>query len=49
MLLCFRILAGEPEKSKGKPSPLTRNAVEEGLFGPWKYQDDHHSLGWDPR
>ncbi len=23
-------------------------AYKEALFGPWKYQDDQHSLGWDP-
>lgn len=25
-----------------------RNALREALFGPWKYQDKIHSLGWDP-
>jgi hypothetical protein len=29
-------------------SPLTREAVEEALIGPWKYRDTHHALGWDP-
>jgi hypothetical protein len=23
-------------------------AYAEALFGPWKYEDDQHSLGWDP-
>ena len=23
--------------------------IEEALIGPWQYQDDHHSLGWDPQ
>lgn len=23
--------------------------VEEALIGPWLYQDEHHSLGWDPQ
>lgn len=53
LLQSFRILAGEPEKAKGKPSPLTRNAVEEALSGPWKYQDDHAVMSkalslWQP-
>lgn len=24
------------------------DAYSEALFGPWKYEDDQHSLGWDP-
>jgi hypothetical protein len=27
---------------------LTRDAYAEALFGPWRYADDQHSLGWDP-
>jgi len=23
--------------------------IREALFGPWKYEDDVHSLGWDPQ
>lgn len=23
-------------------------SLREALFGPWKYRDDQHSLGWDP-
>jgi hypothetical protein len=26
----------------------TVKSYEEALFGPWRYQDDQHSLGWDP-
>jgi hypothetical protein len=47
-LQSIRVLAGAAETAKGKPNPLTRDAVEEALFGPWRYQDPHHSLGWDP-
>lgn len=47
-LKSMRVLAGEPETPKGKPDPLTRDAIEKALFGPWRYQDGHHSLGWDP-
>lgn len=25
-----------------------RQAFAEALFGPWRYADAHHSLGWDP-
>ena len=25
-----------------------RGAFSEALFGPWRYQDSEHSLGWDP-
>jgi hypothetical protein len=28
---------------------LTEDAVREALFGPWQYNDDNHSLGWDPQ
>lgn len=24
-------------------------AICEALHGPWRYKDDHHSLGWDPQ
>jgi hypothetical protein len=48
VLQSFRVLAGEPKGAKDKPAPLTKATVEEALMGPWKYQDDHHSLGWDP-
>lgn len=49
LLKSFRVLAGEPETPKGKPSPPSQAAVHEALIGPWMYQDDHHSLGWDPQ
>lgn len=48
ILSSIRGLAGEPETPKGKPDPLTGDAVKEALIGPWKYRDTHHSLGWDP-
>jgi hypothetical protein len=48
ILHSLRVLAGEPETAKCKPDPLTRDAVEEALIGPWKYRDGDHSLGWDP-
>lgn len=28
---------------------LTDDSVREALIGPWKYEDEHHSLGWDPQ
>lgn len=49
LLKSFRVLAGEPETVKAKPSPLSQVAIRGALLGPWTYQDDHHSLGWDPQ
>lgn len=48
ILQSIRVLAREPETEKAKPDPLTRDAIEEALIGPWKYRDGDHSLGWDP-
>lgn len=31
-----------------KHGAAIREAYREALFGPWKYRDDQHSLGWDP-
>jgi hypothetical protein len=32
-------------KKKGK---APEDSIREVLFGPWRYEDDQHSLGWDP-
>jgi hypothetical protein len=29
------------------PAKVLQN-IEEALFGPWRYEDEDHSLGWDP-
>jgi hypothetical protein len=29
--------------------PLPEDAVREALLGPWRYNDQQHSLGWDPQ
>lgn len=29
-------------------SDSCKEAYEEALFGPWRYTDEYHSLGWDP-
>lgn len=29
-------------------SETVSKGIKEALFGPWTYQDDEHSLGWDP-
>jgi hypothetical protein len=34
-------LAGDLRQDSGK-------AFEEALFGPWCYEDEQHSMGWDP-
>src|ERR1700722_13129361 len=36
---------GEP---RGLASGKTAESYREALFGPWRYRDDQHSLGWDP-
>ena len=33
---------------KGRNAKTPEQAFREALFGPWKYDDDQHSLGWDP-
>ena len=38
-------LAQEDKKRKMQPST---DSFQEALFGPWKYNDDQHHLGWDP-
>jgi hypothetical protein len=35
---------GATKKARSSPE----DAFREALFGPWKYDDDQHSLGWDP-
>jgi hypothetical protein len=36
----------EPDKKHG--DALNVESFREALFGPWKYGDNQHSLGWDP-
>jgi hypothetical protein len=33
---------------RGKNDKTPAEDFEEALFGPWRYSDDQHSLGWDP-
>ncbi len=33
----------------GKIASAVREKIEEALFGPWRYEDDEHPLGWDPQ
>jgi hypothetical protein len=35
-------------KNGNVPSEIVK-AIEEALFGPWRYEDDEHPLGWDPQ
>jgi hypothetical protein len=37
----------DPERRKGAEKKV-RAHFEEALFGPWRYQDDASSWGWDP-
>jgi hypothetical protein len=34
--------------NRGRRERSTEDQYKEALFGPWRYQDDQHSLGWDP-
>ena len=36
----------EPDKKRGDAA--AEESFREALFGPWKYADNQHSLGWDP-
>src|SRR5262249_16189599 len=36
----------DPDRGKNTKTP--EDDFEEALFGPWRYTDDQHSLGWDP-
>lgn len=37
-------------RRKGEPAvSVASGAFREALFGPWRYSDDAHSLGWDPQ
>jgi hypothetical protein len=36
----------EPDEKRG--DEVNAESFREGLFGPWKYDDNQHSLGWDP-
>lgn len=47
-LKSIRSLAGW-RGDKKTPEQITEEAISEALLGPWKYQDDYHSLGWDPQ
>jgi hypothetical protein len=43
--------SNRPRGGRETPEAVTteiRQAFAEALFGPWRYADDHHSLGWDP-
>src|SRR5450759_3009297 len=45
------LLAFLPGLSEAKPGRNDKSSAEsyrEALFGPWRYEDDQHSLGWDP-
>lgn len=33
---------------RGRKQKTAQEEYREALFGPWQYQDDQHSFGWDP-
>ena len=41
-------LAAALSSGKGGRAGSVKDDYKEALFGPWRYQDDQHSLGWDP-
>jgi hypothetical protein len=36
------------EQDKKRGDAVNAESFREALFGPWKYADNQHSLGWDP-
>ena len=44
----LRLAKSLAESRKGRGAKSTAEMYREALFGPWKYEDDQHSLGWDP-
>lgn len=49
MLKMARELAAELDPSRSrKPAEWVRGKFAEALFGPWRYEDDLASWGWDP-
>jgi hypothetical protein len=51
LLKSIRELSGDlsmmPKRAGQVPPGVA--ALEEALYGPWRYRDDTHSLGWDPQ
>lgn len=43
-----KLAAGLGEDKPGRNAKSAAESYREALFGPWKYEDDQHSLGWDP-
>jgi hypothetical protein len=43
-----KLAAGLGEDKPGRNTKSAGESYREALFGPWKYEDDQHSLGWDP-
>ncbi|MCX6633300.1 MAG: hypothetical protein NTW28_37365 [Candidatus Solibacter sp.] len=43
-----KLAAGLGEDMPGRNVKPAAESYREALFGPWKYEDDQHSLGWDP-
>jgi hypothetical protein len=43
-----KLAAGLGEDKPGRNTKSASESYREALFGPWKYEDDQHSLGWDP-
>ncbi len=43
-----KLAEGLSEDKVGRNAKSAVDSYREALFGPWRYEDDQHSLGWDP-
>jgi hypothetical protein len=49
--LAISLSPDRPRRRRQTASEIRRECIaafERALFGPWRYQDSEHSLGWDP-
>jgi hypothetical protein len=44
----FKLALGLAKDRAARKGKTAAEAYAEALFGPWRYEDDQHSLGWDP-
>jgi hypothetical protein len=44
----LRLAAVLGSADRGRKQKTAAREYEEALFGPWRYEDDQHSFGWDP-
>jgi hypothetical protein len=44
----IRLAVALASTERGRRQKTAEQEFEEALFGPWRYEDDQHSFGWDP-